>query len=430
MGGYLRRALYGLRLAIGAFIFCGSVAASAVTLRSLEGDAFEPVYGDYAPRGDCSLEPRVTIGRSGLIFRAGGKSTQSSTFEYAASFMGQEYNGISLVFFPFPVSEYEFGHVVMTVNADEKPGVISLEANLGPGERLNGLEAALVKASPLQLCPETAPSHSVQAAERVPQVALKPVKLDWRDLRSLADSRDTYVTNFKEGEIAAVIKAMVGNKVSLLEQNLAVSTPLKRQGSLYYLSGNAPHQGGMEQAYILMDATRRVIQVGLWDRGKLTIYRSSGNSITAPSEIQDLLNQSPPEDALAAPGTPWEIVPTQGGSPLAYVGVAASPNIKSFSLFCSDGRPTLAMLLNKRATGDYHTVSWVFNGGLVDVPVVRGNREGTFWQAILSGSKLQDMLLKQSGSAYLRIDGRMEGEVLLNGSTATIKSVLKPCQNS
>lgn len=69
-----------------------------------------------------------------------------------------------------------------------------------------------------------------------------------------------------------------------------------------------------------------------------------------PQDIARLLSESPPEDAVPLPGTPWEVVPVQGRPPLAYVEAAASPNIKSFSLFCEGARPMMAVLLNKPAT--------------------------------------------------------------------------------
>lgn len=209
--------------------------------------------------------------------------------------------------------------------------------------------------------------------------------------------------------------------------NLSTMTPLQRQGNLYWVTGNAPHQGGVEQAYVLIDSSRRVIQVGLWERGKLTTYPPLGGRIPVPAEIARLLADSPPEDAVPLPGTPWEVVPVQGRPPMAYVDVAASPNIKSFSLFCEGNRPMMAVLLNKPATAPRVTVTWNFAGRLVDVPVARANAQSTFWQASLTGSQLIPMLLQQTGSVMLRINGRLEGEALLTGAPAALRSGMRTC---
>ncbi len=411
---------------IGAALLLGSAAANALTVTGLKGQGFDGIYGDYAPGGNCQIEPRVTIGDAGFTFRVNGKSVQPKSFEYAASFMGQSYDGIMSAFFPFPVSDSDYGRSMMFVNADEKPGVIKFEPNLGPGEQLPAIEANLIKASPFMLCKGTGSTAPPPPAEAPPPAA-KATPVQWDNLRTLADKQDYNIDPFDNGAIASALRALIGQKMAVLQQNMSVTGAIKRLGSVYYTSGNAPHQGGMEQAYILMDANRRTVQVGLWERGKLTVYAPPSGRIALPADIQKLLNQSPPEEAIAAPGKPWEIVPVDGRAPLAYVDAAASPSIKSFSIFCDNGRPTMAMLLGKPAAGSRLTVSWVFPGGIVNVEVARSNNEGTFWQAYLTGSNLIDMLVRQSGSAYLRINGTMEGEALLTNSTATLRTALKSC---
>src|SRR3546814_4035570 len=79
------------------------------------------------------MEPRVTIDEKGMTFRANGREIKPSQVEYALTFMGQSYDGIMAVFFPFPVSNNDFGRVLMYVNDDEKRGVIRFESDLPRG---------------------------------------------------------------------------------------------------------------------------------------------------------------------------------------------------------------------------------------------------------------------------------------------------------
>src|SRR3546814_16970617 len=76
------------------------------------------------------------------------------------------------------------------------------------------------------------------------------------------------------------------------------------RSDVYYLSGNAPHRGGEDQAYILFDAGHRALQVGLWENGKLGIHSTPGSAIAPTAKIRSLLDRSPPTDATAAPGQP------------------------------------------------------------------------------------------------------------------------------
>lgn len=405
------------------------VGAVALPLTSLKDQGLDAAFGSYAPRGDCAREPRITLDETGFTFRADGRMLQSRRFERAFSYMGPSYEGISAVFFPFPVSNSNFGPVIMIVNADEKPGLIRLEADVAPGQRLDPFHGALTRAAPYLRCGGAAKAPPSRPADKAPSApARASAPPDWGNLSSFVDDYSANIALFGAGPIAAAIRAQLGGKTTALQKNLSVATPLKRQGSAFYLSGNAPHQGGMEQAYVLLDTSRRAVQVGLWERGKLSVYSPPGRRLAPPADIQTLLNNSPREDAVAAPGTPWEVVPVQRRPPMAYVDVAASPNIKSFSLFCDNGRPMISMLLNRPSTRPSVTVTWNFAGGLVNIPMSRGNGEGTFWQANLTGSPLLPTLLRQSGPVYLRINGQMEGEASLVGASAAVRTALGSCQ--
>src|SRR3546814_1728287 len=92
---------------------------------------------------------------------------------------------------------------------------------------------------------------------------------------------------FGSGAIAAELKRQLGGKLEVLRRNLQVGSPLRREGDVYYLSGNAPHRGGEDQAYILFDAGHRALQVGLWENGKLGIHSTPGSAIVPPAKNRD-----------------------------------------------------------------------------------------------------------------------------------------------
>src|SRR3546814_14969481 len=50
-----------------------SSIAHAVPVNGLRDPAFRYIYGSYAPGGDCSREPRVTINSAGMTFRSEGR---------------------------------------------------------------------------------------------------------------------------------------------------------------------------------------------------------------------------------------------------------------------------------------------------------------------------------------------------------------------
>lgn len=412
---------------------CAAIA-QALPLSNLEGQGVDHLFGSYAPGGDCSEEPRVVIDQNGMQFHAKGRAVKPQRVEYALTYMGPSYEGITAVFFPFPVSNNDFGRVIMFVNDDEKPGVIRFDADLPPGGRPDPFHAAFTNGGLFTLCKGTAPAGTPPPPPRPEAaVAVEGIPAEWNNLAGLVGkypgeySKDN-IDIFDKGAVAAALKTLLGPKMAVLQRNLSAVSSLQRAGRYYYLSGNAPHQGGVEQAYLMIDPTRRDVQVGLWERGKLTVYSpASGARLPVSPDIKKMLDNSPPETAVPLPGTPWEVVPVQGRAPIAYVSAAASPNIEALSLYCEGGKPFMVMLLNKPASVNTMTMTWNFSGRLVNIPVQRANADGTQWIGSVSGSELVPLLMQQRGTVMLRINGRLEGEASLDNSAATLRSTLGGC---
>ncbi|RZA13804.1 MAG: hypothetical protein EOP93_19610, partial [Lysobacteraceae bacterium] len=74
--------------------------AQAVGLADMKG--FEALFGHYGPKGDCTRYPQVVIDAGGFGLALGkGRVERAGKPEYAASFMGDSYDGIARVFFPY-----------------------------------------------------------------------------------------------------------------------------------------------------------------------------------------------------------------------------------------------------------------------------------------------------------------------------------------
>ncbi|MEL1263628.1 hypothetical protein [Pseudoxanthomonas putridarboris] len=112
-----RRAILALAAAMAPW-----GAAQAIEVENLDG--FEEHFDRYAPGGDCSRQPQVVVGRDGFAFEGGPALPKATRPEYAASFMGNFYEGISLAFFPYPAEPRPF---LLRLNADEKKGVMKIE---------------------------------------------------------------------------------------------------------------------------------------------------------------------------------------------------------------------------------------------------------------------------------------------------------------
>lgn len=396
--------------------------AAALTVTDFANGSLRDHYGRYAPRGDCSRGPIITIDASGLGYDIAGRTSHSGKIEIAYSFFGNDYEGISIAMFPFVNSDDDYGATTLTLNADEVPGKITI-SNEG-SQQISPVQRALAAGSPYMRC--GGPPRVRAAEPSAPPAPAMP--LTWSQLPAATAGGSTTYDFLHEGEIADAIRARIGAaKMRALEDRLFVTGPLQREGSIFYASGNAEHLGGQEQAYVLMDAVHRRVQVGLWEGGKLTVYPPPEGRLPTPAPIARLLDESPPENAVALPGTPWELRPVAGRAPIAFVRAAASQKIQSFSLFCDQGRPVLAMLLNRPPDSQPVNAVWNFSGRVVAVPMAPGNREGTLWLGSLASSMLPRELVARSGFAYLRITGDMQGQASLARSSNAVRTALNGC---
>lgn len=107
--------------------------ATAMAIEVVGLKDFKELHGRYAPGGDCQRQPQILVDAGGMTFEVGGTKERVTKLEYAASYGGNFYEGISQWFFPFgPEGDWP---VIMTFNAGEKPGDLSIE---GHGEGWQG----------------------------------------------------------------------------------------------------------------------------------------------------------------------------------------------------------------------------------------------------------------------------------------------------
>lgn len=138
-----------------ALALCAALAApdgaGAVEVTGLDG--LGDIFGRYAPGGDCQREPRITVERSGMTFERAGVTERVTRMEYAASYGGHFYEGISRWIFPFG-SDGNWP-ILMHFHAGEKRGELVIEGHgegWPGGPPLSPKNAALVQASPYRPC--------------------------------------------------------------------------------------------------------------------------------------------------------------------------------------------------------------------------------------------------------------------------------------
>ncbi len=138
-------------LAAGVAIVAMTTMASAVEVDGLAG--FDDLFGRYAPGGDCGKQPQILVDSGGITLEVSGVAEKVSNPEFAASYGGPDYNGISKWFFPVRIAS---GYaVLMTFNADEQKGTLLItphDEGWAGGPPLSLRNKALVQGSPYARC--------------------------------------------------------------------------------------------------------------------------------------------------------------------------------------------------------------------------------------------------------------------------------------
>ncbi|AWV05921.1 hypothetical protein [Marilutibacter maris] len=99
-------------------------APAAQAEAPLPANSFADSYGRYAPAGDCTREPRITVAASGLEISVGGTNEHIAQPEAAWSYFGPSYQGIARALFPYTGAERP---VIILLNDGEVPGTLRID---------------------------------------------------------------------------------------------------------------------------------------------------------------------------------------------------------------------------------------------------------------------------------------------------------------
>ena len=135
--------------------------------------------------------------------------------------------------------------------------------------------AALVVGGALSGCKPQPPTPKAQASsasapEDAAHVAAPPAAppQSLKDLLELAGSYPGERTDYlREGALAQRLRTLMGADYEVLLANLGTSGPLVRAGNQLLITGNKPHDGGNEQAAVLVDPQQNTVQVWLVHEG-------------------------------------------------------------------------------------------------------------------------------------------------------------------
>lgn len=150
----------------------------------------------------------------------------------------------------------------------------------GAVEGLSG-DAAMVAKSAEKA--QSLPSHAQPSNDASPLGALKQYVGTYPS--------DSNVSFLEQGVLADRLKRMLGKDYVDLLANLRTVSPLMQDGERWFITGNRPHEGGIEAAAVVVDAAKNAVRVWMLHKGKVTEYQDPSHiNVPWPQDVQTMLD--------------------------------------------------------------------------------------------------------------------------------------------
>lgn len=134
------------------------------------------------------------------------------------------------------------------------------------------------------------PPQAIQDAK--PAATPQTISGEWASLQTAIGKYPSQSGVLENSVLVAPLKTLLGDKFDAFKTNLQVESPLEQDGDILYLSGNKPHQGGSDAAYLLINPQSKALEVGLWQAGKLEVLKTPDSDLRKPTDIQTMISNA------------------------------------------------------------------------------------------------------------------------------------------
>ena len=109
------------------------------------------------------------------------------------------------------------------------------------------------------------------------------------ELNRFAGSYPHTVHLWKEPVIQKRLEALLGTKLTAFLDNMQVQSPLMKDGGVFYVMGNKPHQGGLDNAFFLADPASDTLAVILYVNGARHDFNEGRREVALPAEVVTMI---------------------------------------------------------------------------------------------------------------------------------------------
>ncbi len=116
----------------------------------------------------------------------------------------------------------------------------------------------------------------------------------WPSLQAQVGRYPTDGTDYlRTGPLADRLRGLLGStNYPVLLSNLAVSSPLRQEGAMLYITGNRPHQGSTEAAAVVIHPATDAVRVWLLTGGEEWDVQDQGAPKTVPADVATMMENA------------------------------------------------------------------------------------------------------------------------------------------
>lgn len=148
-------------------------------------------------------------------------------------------------------------------------------------------------ASNVPLTPAAPAAPAAQAAQ-TPRATAAPAADPWAGVPALVGTLPSDGVDFlRTGPIADRLQGLLGPvNYPVFVKNMGVSGPLRKEGSLFYIMGHRPNQGGEESAAMVLDPKRDAMRAWLQTGDEEWDVQDAGPAVPLPAEVRQFMQNA------------------------------------------------------------------------------------------------------------------------------------------
>ena len=114
----------------------------------------------------------------------------------------------------------------------------------------------------------------------------------WSQLQSQVGQYQQDAAFLQQGVMAAKMQHLLGDHTAAFLQNLQVAGPLQQEGSVYFITGNRPHDGGQNAGAVALDAKTDTMRIWWLQNGQPRVVQDAGAAFAWPRDVNTLITNA------------------------------------------------------------------------------------------------------------------------------------------